>query len=240
MSNSQLVTYTKLSPHTNGKRTLPIERITPHCVVGQCSIEALGAEFAKPSKRASSNYGIDKDGRVGMFVPEDSRSICSSSSDNDNRAVTIECASDTTAPWAFRPAVYEALVRLCIDICKRNGKTSLLWIAEKDDALRYVPAQNEMLLTVHRWFANKACPGDWLMERMGKMAEQVNAAIKPRPWYADAMDWAAENGLINDGRPNDPVTRAEMATILRRYDKLVNEKILLHLPEDAYSIGTKG
>jgi len=219
MSNSSLVVYTKLSPHNKGKRTVAIERITPHCVVGQCSIEALGAEFSKANKVASSNYGIDKDGRVGLFVSEDSRSICSSSSDNDNRAVTIECASDTTAPWAFRPIVYTTLVRLCINICQRNGKTRLVWIADKDTALAYKPKSNEMLLTVHRWFANKSCPGDWLMERMDDLVDKVNSVITPveTHWYDTAMSWAERNEIMMDGRPNDPVTRAEVATMLMRY-----------------------
>lgn len=37
-----------------------------------------------------------------------------------------------------------------------------------------------------------------------------------KPWYADAMAWAEQAGLIKDGRPNDPVTRAELATVLYR------------------------
>ena len=258
MSNSNLVSYVKYSPFNSGERKHAIDRITPHCVVGQCAIETLGAEFAKPGKNASSNYGIDKDGRVGMFVEEDRISWCSGGNllteaiPNDHRAVTIECASDTDSPWAFRPTVYERLVELCTDICRRNGKTKLLWIDNRDVALAYQPKKDEMVLTVHRWFANKACPGDWMMERMGDLAQRVTAALSPveyddgeggtiieprpttspQPWYAEAMAWAAENGLINDGRPNDPVTRAELATVLQRFDKRMDEKIKLHLPED--------
>ena len=119
MSNSPLVTYTQLSPCNSGKRTAAIDRITPHCVVGQCTAEALGDWFATPSRKASCNYGIDRDGRVCLIVEEDSRSWCSSSNSNDNRAVTIECASDTKAPYAFRDAVYQSLIRLPI---VRNGK----------------------------------------------------------------------------------------------------------------------
>jgi len=226
MSNSSLVVYTKLSPHNKGKRTVAIERITPHCVVGQCTIEALGAEFSKPSKNASSNYGIDKDGRIGMFVPEDSRSICSSSSDNDNRAVTIECASDTTSPWAFRYAVYLRLIELCVDICQRNGKTKLLWIPDKDTALSYHPKPDEMLLTVHRWFANKACPGDWMMARMGDLASKVTSILVPEEenWYDDAMKWVQDQGIMLDGRPTDQITRAEVATMFMRYDNYLHSK----------------
>ena len=169
-SNSPLISFTRLSPNHSGQRTHPIDRITPHCVVGQCAIETLGAVFANPDRQASSNYGIGKDGRVGMFVEEQNRSWCSSSNANDQRAVTIECASDATEPYAFNSLVYSRLIDLCTDICLRNGKTKLLWIPDKDEALAYEPEADEMLLTVHRWFANKSCPGEWLYSRLSDLA----------------------------------------------------------------------
>ena len=92
MSNSPLVSYTRLSPNHSGLRTHDIDRITPHCVVGQCSVETLGNIFLPTSRQASSNYGIGVDGRVGMYVEEKNRSWCSSSAANDQRAITIECA----------------------------------------------------------------------------------------------------------------------------------------------------
>ncbi len=176
-TNSSMVTYTKLSPNHSGQRTHSIDRITPHCVVGQCTAEGLGDWFAKSSTQASSNYGIDKDGRVGMYVEEKNRSWCSSSNANDQRAVTIECASDTTEPYAFRDVVYQTLIKLCVDICKRNGKTKLLWFGDKYKTLNYEPKSGEMILTVHRWFANKSCPGNWMYARMGDLAEKVTAAL---------------------------------------------------------------
>lgn len=182
MSNSSLVNYTKLSPNHSGKRTHTIDRITPHCVVGQVSVERLGSIFAPASRKASCNYGIGSDGRVGLYCDEGNRSWCSSSNANDQRAVTIECASDTTHPYAFKEVVYNKLIDLCADICKRNGKNTLIWINDKNKALNYTPKSNEMLLTVHRWFANKACPGDWLMNRMGDLVTKVNAKLStPTP-----------------------------------------------------------
>lgn len=177
MSNSSLISYTKLSPNNSGKRTHAIDRITPHCVVGQCSVETLGSIFAKTSRQASCNYGIGKDGRVGLYVDEGNRSWCSSSRANDQRAVTIECASDTTAPYAFNNSVYNKLILLCTDICRRNGKKKLIWISDKTKALAYEPADDEMLLTVHRWFAKKSCPGDWMMARMDDLAVRVTSAL---------------------------------------------------------------
>ena len=176
-TNSSLVVYTKLSPNNSGQRTHAIDRITPHCVVGQCTAEGLGDWFYPSSTQASSNYGIDKNGRVGMYVEEKNRSWCSSCNANDQRAVTIECASDTTEPYAMNDAVYATLIKLCTDICKRNGKKKLLWLADKDKALNYSPAADEMVLTVHRWFANKSCPGTWLYSRLGDLASKVTAAL---------------------------------------------------------------
>ena len=176
-TNSKLVVYKKLSPNHSGKRTHAIDRITPHCVVGQCTAEGLGSWFAKTSTQASSNYGIDKDGRIGLYVEEKNRSWCSSSNANDQRAVTIECASDTKEPYTMNSKVYATLVKLCVDICKRNGKKKLLWISNKSKALNYVPKSDEMILTVHRWFANKSCPGNWLYSRLGKLATEVTKQL---------------------------------------------------------------
>ena len=176
-TNSPLVEYTKISPNNSGQRTHSIDRITPHCVVGQCSAESLGSLFADSARQASSNYGIDKDGRVGMYCPESNRSWCSSNRENDQRGITIECASDTTDPYAMNDAVYSKLIELCTDICRRNGKQKLLWFADKEAALSYELKEGEMLITVHRWFANKSCPGDWLFSRLGDVAEKVNAAL---------------------------------------------------------------
>ena len=176
-TNSPLVVYTKLSPNHSGQRTHSIDRITPHCVVGQCSVETLGSIFAPTSKEASSNYGIGEDGRVGMYVEEKNRSWCSSSNANDQRAVTIECASDNTEPYAFKDVVYQTLIKLCVDICQRNGKSKLLWLGDKDKTLNYTPKSDEMILTVHRWFANKSCPGNWMYARMGDLASKVTAQL---------------------------------------------------------------
>ena len=176
-TNSPLVEYTKLSPNHSGTRTHSIDRITPHCVVGQLSAESICGCFTSKDRQASCNYGIGKDGRVSLCVEEKNRSWCSSSNANDQRAITIECASDMNAPYAMNDAVYQSLIKLCIDICKRNGKSKLLWLQDKDKTLNYNPASDEMVLTVHRWFANKSCPGDWLYNRLSDLASKVTASL---------------------------------------------------------------
>jgi hypothetical protein len=183
MSNSKLVDYTLLSPNNSGKRTHKIDRITPHCFVGQVTAERGAEVFLPESKQASCQYVIAYDGRVALVCDEDNRSWCTSSNSNDQRAITIECASDTKRPYAFTDDCYNKLIELTIDICKRYAKTKLVWINDKDKALAYEPKDNELLITVHRWFANKSCPGDWLMGKMDDYVAKVNSkiAIKDKP-----------------------------------------------------------
>ena len=176
MGNSGLICYTKLSPNHSGQRTHTIDRITPHCVVGQLSCETI-CDCFPAGRNASCNYGIGSDGRISLCVEEKNHSWCSSSNANDQRAVTIECASDKSEPYAMTTAVYASLVKLCVDICQRNGKKKLLWFGDKAKTLAYNPAADEMVITVHRWFAAKSCPGDWLYNRLGDLAAQVTAQL---------------------------------------------------------------
>ena len=177
MGFSKLTSCTVYSPNHSGQRTYKVTRITPHCIVGQMTAQECGNLFAKASYEASSNYGIGKIGEIGGYVDEKYRSWCSSSADNDNRAITIECASDTKAPYSMNGKVWDSLLDLCEDICRRYGKKELLWLGDKAKSLSYSPADDEMILTAHRWFAAKACPGDWLYSRLGKLAEEVTKRL---------------------------------------------------------------
>lgn len=173
MSNSSLVSYTRISPNKTSPRNHVIDTITIHCVVGQLSVETLGNIFSNVSRQASCNYGIGADGRIGMYVEEKDRSWCSSSSKNDNRAITIEVASNTTHPYKVNDKAYNSLINLLADVCKRNNIKKLLWKADKS-LIGQVDKQN---MTVHRWFANKSCPGDYLYNLHGKIAEEVNQRL---------------------------------------------------------------
>lgn len=174
MSNSPLVSYTKISPNKTSPRNHKIDTVTIHCVVGQCSVETLGNIFAPTSRQASANYGIGVDGRIGMYVEEKDRSWCSSNAANDHRAVTIEVASDTTEPYAVNAKAYAALIDLLVDICQRNGITKLIWSTNKADRVNH---KNGCNMTVHRDYANKSCPGTYLYERHSQIASEVNKRL---------------------------------------------------------------
>ena len=172
-----------MSPNKTSPRNHAIDTITIHCVVGQASVETLGNIFAPESRQASSNYGIGSDGRIGMYVEEKDRSWCSSSKSNDHRAITIECASDTTHPYAINDKVYASLIKLCVDICQRNNIKELKWKADKS----LIGQPDKQNLTVHRWFSATECPGEYIYSRLGQIAADVNAKLNEsssQPTYA--------------------------------------------------------
>lgn len=183
MSNSKLISYTKISPNRTSSRNHKIDTVTIHCVVGQCSVETLGNIFAPTSRQASCNYGIGADGRIGMYCEEKDRSWCSSNAANDNRAITIEVASDTKHPYAVNAKAYAALIDLLVDICKRNGIPRLVWSTSKADRVNH---KNGCNMTVHRDYANKSCPGEYLYSRHAQIASEVNKRLgstdtRPQP-----------------------------------------------------------
>ena len=172
-TNSPLVTYKRITKNRTSPRNHAIDTITIHCIVGQWTAKQGCDYFATTDRECSSNYVVGRDGSIGLSVEEKDRSWCSSSRDNDHRAITIEVASDTEHPYAVTAEAYDALIRLVADICKRNGIKKLLWKADKS-LIGQVSKQN---MTVHRWFANKACPGEYLYERHSDIAKKVNALL---------------------------------------------------------------
>lgn len=241
-TNSSLVNYTRISPNrgnvVNGKRVYgrdhAIDTVSIHCVVGQCAVEALGSIFASASKQASSNYGIGYDGRIGMYVEEKDRSWCTSSRANDNRAVTIEVASDTKHPYRVNDAAYKSLIKLLADICRRNGIKKLVWSTDKNNRINH---RNGCNMTVHRDFANKACPGDYLYNLHGQIADEVNKILGqedddnmkryqtladvPAGDYRDAVQKGMDAGVIRgDSRGNINLSE-DMIRCLIFFDRML-------------------
>ena len=174
MGNSPLVTHTKISPNKTSPRSHVIDTVTIHCYVGQVTVERGCNGFADPERDASANYIVGYDGRIGMCVEEKDRSWCTSNSDNDNRAITIEVASGTSHPYEVTDAAYKALINLLVDICQRNpGIGKLKWKADKS----LIGQPDKQNMTVHRWFANKSCPGEWLYSRHAPIAAEVNTRL---------------------------------------------------------------
>lgn len=206
MSNSSLVTYTRFTKNRTSPRNHKIDTITIHCWVGQVTAKQGCDFFATTTRQVSSNYVVGKDGSIGLSVNEADRSWCTSSGSNDHRAITIEVASDTTHPYAVTDKAYEALIKLVADICKRNGIKRLLWKGDKS-LIGKVDKQN---MTVHRWFAAKACPGEYLYERHGEIAERVNALLgaeKPSDKPSDGKVYFVQAGSCDSKEAADELLK---------------------------------
>lgn len=237
-TNSPLATYTRISPNCNPYR-ISIDYLTIHIIVGQWTAKQGVDYFANPSLGVSPNYVVGKDGSIGQSVPEAYRSWCTGGDspykgytgrDNDFRAITIETASDTYAPYRVTDAAFRALIDLSEDICKRNGKKRLLWFGDRAQALDYTVQPGDMVMTVHRWFDSKTCPGDYLYGRMGEIANEVNRRLKEEEdkvnyqdfvkymdqyrktlqdndssaWSKKAREWNVSKGIIAGSDPNKP------------------------------------
>lgn len=198
MSNSSLVSYTKLSPNCDHPRNHAIDKITIHHMAGDLSVETCGNLFSKPSYEASSNYGIGSDGRVGLYVDEGDRAWASASPSNDNRAVNIEVANCATGgDWPVSDAAYRKLIDLCVDICQRNGIKALNYTGGADGNL-----------TEHRMFTATACPGPYLHKRMGRIAAEVNSRLSAQP--AKSVDVVAREVIRGEwGNGSDRRQRLE-------------------------------
>ena len=172
-SNSNLVTYKNITKNKTVNRIHNIDTITIHCFVGQVTAKQGCDFFANTPNECSANYVIGFDGSIGLSVEEKDRSWCSSNRENDMRAITIEVASETSEPYNVTEKAYNALIKLLVDVCKRNNIKQLLWKNDKS-LIGQVDKQN---MTVHRWFANKSCPGTYLFNKMGEIANSVNAEL---------------------------------------------------------------
>ena len=176
MSYSSLVEYVKISPNKTSPRDHDIDTITIHCMAGNLSIETCANVFAPTSRKASSNYGVDSNGRIGCYVDEADRSWCSSDRANDMRAITIEVANDGGADtgWHVSGVAMNSLIKLVADVCKRNNIHKLVWSDSKDDRINH---RNGCNMTVHKDFKNKDCPGAYLMSKMPYIADEVNKLL---------------------------------------------------------------
>lgn len=220
MSNSSLASITQISPNRTSPRNHAIDTITIHCFVGQVTAKRGAEVFQNPSKKASCNYVIGYDGQIALVCPEEDRSWASSNKANDHRAVTIEVASDTEHPYKVTDEAYRSLINLCADICKRNGIKKLLWQGNKD-LIGQIDKQN---MTVHRWFANKACPGDYLYNLHGQIASEVNTMLESEGKevsFEEVVEAMKKLGYVNCSKTDTAVTFTKaVSTCIQKGDKV--------------------
>lgn len=223
LTNSSLISYIKISPNKTSPRNHVIDTITIHCMAGNLSVETCGNVFAPTSRKASSNYGIGSDGRIAMYVEEKDRSWCSTNAANDNRAVTIEVANDGGAPdWHVSDKAMKSLIELVTDICKRNNIKELKWKADKS-LIGQIDKQN---MTVHRWFAAKACPGDYLYNKHSYIAEEVNKRLGAISSPSKPTPPTTPNNTVQNAYSHKDFVKDVQKAILAKVDGIAGSETL--------------
>lgn len=221
--------------YDSGARPGEPDTFTPHCIVGQASTATCTTMFNKARKdKAGANYLISKTGEYVCSTPEDIVANTTSSRSNDRRAITVEVASDNYDPYAFTPEAYEALIKLAVEIGIRRGRTEWVCFVDKNGRpdkaanMNFRPARNQMRITVHRWFAAKACPGDWLFNQLPEFCAEVNRRIaaeterlngmhnQPSGWAAEAWKWGIANGVTDGSNPHGTPTREQVIAMIYR------------------------
>lgn len=223
MSQSSLVTYTKLSPNMTAPRKGNISKIAIHHMAGNGSVESCGNIFASASRKASSHYGIGTDGRVGQYVHEENRAWTTGGAKTfngitganiDHMAVTIEVANDTGDPtWTVSDKAFDTLCDLVEDIARRNGIYPVTF-AENGSGV----------IQAHRWYSATYCPGDYLYGKFNQLAEIVTERLKPecdpdpepQPHWAEPWGEKLQKyGLISEPKNWDSTpTWGEVAVML--------------------------
>lgn len=164
--------YSNVNHHWS-LRSSPIDTITIHCAVGLANSNSIARYLDVMTDDSSANYCIGKDGDITCMIPEKFRSWCSSNTANDDRAITIEVASETSSPYKVPTLAMASLIDLLVDICSRHD-IRLKWSWDANERRNHVGGCN---MTVHRDFAAKSCPGDFLYDNMNAIADTVNRRL---------------------------------------------------------------
>lgn len=164
--------YSNVNHHWS-LRSSKIDTITIHCAVGLANSNSIARYLDVMTDDSSANYCIGKDGDITCMIPEMYRSWCSSSTSNDDRAITIEVASETSSPYKVPTLAMASLIDLLVDICFRRGM-HLKWSWDANERRNHIAGCN---MTVHRDFAAKSCPGDFLYDNMQAIADTVNRRL---------------------------------------------------------------
>lgn len=213
-----------ISPNSSARNHI-IDRVTIHCMAGQltaleCANLPNFRNSADPNP-ASCNWAVGKDGSVEVVVPEERRSWCSSNRANDMRAITFEVASSKDGSYVT-PEAYEALIKLLYERCKAHGVKRLMWLNDASKTDAQDPPEGTWYMSVHCWYANKACPGEYLLSRMGEISRVVTEALnrdEPAEYAAHAWKWAKERGITDGSDPHGNITREQAVTMLYRFWK---------------------
>lgn len=187
---SDLATIERISPNKGVPRTKPLRRLSPHCVAGNLSVESiLGLPAFHDGKTASAGYAIGSDGRKGLGVEETNRPWTTSSSTNDNEAITFEIANNGGAPdWRMSDAAINAFLDMAVEICQFYGYKKVNYQSKPSTVARGTAAteawiktwakSDEMIITLHTWYVNRSCPGPYFSRQLPWLVKEMNYRLQ--------------------------------------------------------------
>lgn len=232
MGFSSLVNGVTLSPFKSSREGTKIDSVAIHTMASNGTAEGCGYWFADERANASSNYGVDGKGIIWGYVDESERAWCTSSWGVDSRAITIEVASTTNdEPYACTKEAYDSLIKLLVDICSRYGIT-LRWKADESYALKAAnggPVTDQNMFA-HRWFNRvKSCPGQYLFERFGQIAKDVNSKLNTQSLTGRAIttsNYTPANKYANTSTTSTQSSNAQSIQPQATKVNLGNKKII--------------
>lgn len=198
MSNSKLTVLTRLSPNYSSRDGAKIDRIVIHHMAGNPSVETCGNLFLNKNRQVSATYGVGTDGRIAQYVDEKYRPWTTASYECDRRAVTIEVANDQIGgQWHVSDKALKATIKLCADICTRNGIKKLNYTGNKNGNLH-----------MHCWYSATACPGPYLKSKFPYIADEVNKLLKVQEPVPVKIDYASvKSGTVYTVKKGDTLSK---------------------------------
>ena len=166
MSNSSLVNTTiwcAEGNYTHGRSGRNIEMVALHHMAGVLSADQCGRIFQQAGRSASANYGIGKDGEVGLYVDEYNTAWANANWDSNCKSVSIELSNSVASGnYPVSDVVLNKAIDLIADIFKRNNLG------------KCVKGQN---LVWHSMYSNTYCPGDYIRGKLDYIVDKVNEKL---------------------------------------------------------------
>lgn len=169
-----LITKKIITSNYSGRGGVKIIQYTPHTCV--CNTDSLYSYFNNPNTKASTHFFVNCKGAIEQYVEESNMAWANSNLQANRQSITCEHCDGGDANNSVRtPELYESAAQLMAYICKKyNIPLKLLTQAE---ALANVPG-----ITLHKYYANKSCPGALNVQKIIDRALIIN---NPTPMVSD-------------------------------------------------------
>ncbi len=157
------------------------------CAEGDCSTLS---DIIKSAPYASFHYGIATDGTIGVYVDERYRAWGTGNAEIDNESVDIVvCNSSASGSYPISNEAYEALLKLCTDICRRNFIQTLTYTGR--------PSTSNLIK--HSWYSSVDCPKAYLSSLYPSIASEVTRRLRtPQLATSETEAYRSQTNIVVD------------------------------------------